>query len=215
MVAMCMDFATPSTAQTTLLGNAVFLTAIEPARVLAYVERTPLATRTATEASLATAASQRGRTYALERTSDATAVAAQLNRTDHDVLLVYEQVGANAGTLGGIGTSWQSAAAAFAGDGGVVVVLTGTAGVAMSALIDNLGIFSAQSAVGHTGKRYTVASPGDALSVSVVSPFLGVSQSCTFSHTDTASGSLVFVTVGAEAPGTDEPGVVHRIVPPT
>lgn len=216
MIAMCMnyEFFNSNAAQTVLLGNAIFLSSQERVRILGYTKHTTTALRNSTNAALAAAAQARGRSYRISYETDAADVVDRLDRSDFDVLLVYDQVNAPAGVLATTGATWATAAADFAGEGGVVLALTGGAvGSEMDELISALGISNVTDMIDNTGDRFHVRAAGDALAINVVSPFLGIQKSCVFDTTDVPAGDRVFV-IGDTDPGvgTGLPGVVHRIV---
>jgi len=218
MIAMCMNYAqyAPTSAQRVLLGNAVFLTNQTPARVLAYVADTPTALRNTTLSTIAAAASALGRSYQLTEETNASNVVSNLNRSNYDVLLVYDQPTATAGELGTTGSSWNAVAQQFAKDGGTVVVLAGQGGVGeVGQLISGLGILNVSGLIDRVAERLYVQAPGDALGINVVSPFLGINDSCAFSTADSATGARVFVVTDANPnDGVGAPVVVHVIVQP-
>jgi hypothetical protein len=85
----------------------------------------------------------------------------------------------------------------------------------MPDLIDAIGLFASTGTPDHVGSRYYVQAPGDAVGVNVVSPFVGVSQSCIFNIDDPESRDLVYVVTDTNPnSGVGDPGVVHRIVSP-
>jgi hypothetical protein len=116
--------------------------------------------------------------------------------------------------LGELGASWASTVSDFSRTGGVTVILSGGGGRGeMSDFISNLGLMQVQGSENYDGERYYVSSPGDAIGINVVSPFLAIRTSCLFNTNDEASGDLVFVVRGGSAPDA-APGVVHRIIAP-
>lgn len=215
MVAMCMSFEEPSPSQTKLLGNAVFLVSETPVRILAYVRDTSPEAKSGTDFSLTQAAVAKGRSFVKTEVTGLSSVANQLDRADFDVLLVYDQEEAPSGQLQTLGDDWAPLIQTFTELGGVVVVLTGGGGTSeMHELIDAIGVAGVNNTAGYDG-TYQVAAPGDAVGINVVSPFLAVDTSCTFSIPGMPSADLVYVTTAADAgPNSGDPGVVHRIVTP-
>lgn len=212
-IAICASYERTTSGQTTLLANSVFLSARTPVRILAFVRNTSSASLAGTDAALESAATLKGRGYNITKVTALNSVNNLLNRSDFDVLLVYDQQNAPSGQLAELGTSWASTVEGFSRTGGVIVVLTGGAGSGeMTDFIENIGLFSVDGTDNHNGERFYVQAPGDAVGINVVSPFLAAQNSCLFETTAQASSDLVFVVSGTEPP--TDPAVVHRIVPP-
>jgi hypothetical protein len=216
MVAICMSFEQPATSPTKILSNAIFLASENPARILAYVRDTSPAVEAGTEASLVQAAVSKGRSFQKTEVTSNTAIQMQLNRTDFDVLLVFDQDEAPAGALAALGAASVATVQSFAEQGGVVVVLTGGGGTSeMDDLIDAWGIANVGNLVNYDGGTYRVDAPGDAVGINVVSPFLGVTTSCTFSVPGMPGADVVYVVTASDmGPSNGDPAVIHQIVTP-
>lgn len=216
MVALCMSFESSSSAQTNLLGNAIFLATTSPVRILAYTRDASAAAVSGTNQALAAAAAARGRTFEKTEVTGLNAVTNQLTRADYDVLIVYDQQNAPAGRMEDRAVAWAPTIQTFADLGGIVVVLTGGAGTSeMDEFIDGISIASVSGTTNYNGKSYAVVAPGDALAIGVVSPFLAVPTSCVFTGAPAQDGELIYVTEGASSgQGQGDPGVIHRIVVP-
>lgn len=216
LIAMCMSFESQSSPQTRLLANSVFLSVANPVKILGYVKDTPSQVESGTDFALSQAASLQGRAFETTKVSDPDVIAELLTRTDYDVLIVYDQPQAEAGSLADSGQAWAETVQEFTRTGGVVIVLGGQEGVGeMHELIEELGLFSASGTSAMDDQRYYVQAPGDAVGINVVSPFLGVESSCVYSTSDAPAGDFVFVVTDSEPDdGLGSPGVVHRIVVP-
>ncbi len=211
-VAICASYERNTVGQTELLANSIFLGPLNPVRILGYIRDTGSASEVGTDYALSMAAQRRGRDYTMTKVTALNSINNQLNRSDFDVLLVYDQQNAPSGRLPDLGTSWAEPVDDFSRTGGAVVILTGGANDEMGDFIENLGLFSVDALSNHDGERFYVQAPGDAIGINVVSPFLATRTSCLFETSDSSSGELVFVVTGPDPPA--DPAVVHRIVPP-
>lgn len=216
MVALCMSFETASPAQTIILGNAVFLAQGSSVRILAYTRDASSASINGTNQALVSTAAARGRAFEKTDVTGLNSVGNQLNRTDYEVLIIYDQENAPAGRMESRATAWAPAIQTFAELGGIVIVLTGGDGISeMDEFIAGIGIAGVSGTTSHDGNNYSVVAPGDALAIGVVSPFLAVPSSCVFNGAPAQDGELIYVTEGADpGPGVGDPGVIHRIVVP-
>jgi hypothetical protein len=201
-----------SSPQTTLLGNAVFLPLGNPVRILAYGEHSPNAIETKVNQAIGWSATAKGRTYVITPANTASAVTNQLDKTNFDVLLVYDQTNAPAGALGAAGTAWASTLASFVAAGGVVVIPSGGGGTGqMSELVTNAGLLAV------TGQTLLGASvlynnaPFDAVGLNVLSPYVSLKQTCTWNTATTPGPKVVFVVENGPAGGAGDPVVIHRI----
>ncbi len=217
VVLACMDYQTPAknTAQTTLMGNAVFLPLHNPVRILAYSEYAPQGERDLVNLDIQYAAAARGRTFSITPLSKASAATATLTINDYDVFLVYDQTAAPKGELATVGNTWQTSSVvdSFAAAGGMVVVLTGGKSemdqfLSNSQLMDVTG-----ETVVSTGFLYNRA-PADALGANVISPFSAPMNSCTFTTSLTPDSDNIFVVTDAATPLVGAPVVVHRVIEP-
>ncbi len=212
-IAICASYERNTAGQNTLLSNAVFIGASDPVRILGFVRDTERASEVGTDYALNQAARIAGREYNITKVTALNSVNNQLTRSDFDVFLVYDQQEAPAGRLGELGSSWADPILDFSRTGGVVVLLTGGGGTGeMGDFIENAGIFNVDGISNHDGERLYVKSPGDAVGINVISPFLATSTSCLFDTKDESTGDLVHVVTGPEP--QEEPAVVHRIVLP-
>jgi hypothetical protein len=216
MVALCMSFEQPSSVQTQLLANSVFLASEAPVRILAYARNTSAGSKAGTDSSLVQAGAVKGRSFAKTEVTGLGAVQNQLDRADYDVLLVYDQQNAPAGEMATTGAAWAPVVQTFTELGGIVVVLTGGGGTSeVHELIDGIGLLSANNTLGYDGGTYQVSAAGDSVAINVVSPFLAVPTSCTFSVPGMPDPDVTYVVVGADAgPNNGDPSVAHRIVSP-
>ena len=207
------DYATtpPSTAQGTVLQNAVFIPTTNPLRVMSFERYSDANAVTSAKAILAGRAAQLQRTIAYTVSTVDGDVPAKLLATSFDVLVVHDQKSAPAGALSTLGTSWASTLLAFAKAGGVIVVLDGDTGTAeMPQFSTSGGLFQVTShAPVAAGAAVTVTGFGDDVGVGVLSPY-GV-----WNHTATFTlASLTNVTlVVKNGDGTGDPIVAHRVVP--
>ncbi|MFO0565143.1 MAG: hypothetical protein U0263_05745 [Polyangiaceae bacterium] len=216
VVLLCASFeqASQSSSITLLLGNAVFLPPQNPVRILGYVEHTPNAIQNKLGQVLGWSAQAKGRSYTLTPTTSPSAIPTQLKKADYDVLLVYDQPNAPAGALGSSGSSWAATVASFVGGGGVVVVASGGGGVGeVDELVTNAGLLSvSQQAAVPNGTVMANLAPFDAVGLNVLSPFVALKQSCTFSTSASPGPGTVFVVAPMSGDaGASAPMVVHRI----
>ena len=205
------DYASaPSTfsSQARVLSNAVLMPASNPLRVMSYEEFASASAVSNAESLVAAEAKQLGRGVSFVATTSSATVAT-IDETSYDVLLVHDQREAPSGTLGTIGSSWESDGhvAEFLHSGGVVVVLTGGGGVGeMPALVSNAGLLSVTSETSITG-ALTVLAPADAVGSGVVSPYIPKPSTVTL-DTEANGGDVVWV-VGQDG----APVVVHKVMP--
>jgi hypothetical protein len=82
----------------------------------------------------------------------------------------------------------------------------------MSDLINNAGLLEVSGQRDATAVRLLNRAPADAVGINVLSPFLSISDTCTFVTTSEPSPSTVFVVSPSEEVGS--PVVVHRIALP-
>jgi hypothetical protein len=199
--------------QTTIIGNAVFLPPQNPVRILAYAEHSPANIETSVNQAIGWAAQQKGRTFQTTAANTAAMVQSELVKTKYEVLLVYDQTTAPAGTLGPAGTSWASAIANFVAVGGVVVVQSGGGGTGdMKSLLTNAGLLTVTAQTNIDGSLLYNQAPFDALGVNVISPYVAQTSTCTLTTPTPPGSNLVFVvTDAAPDAGAGNPVVVHRI----
>ncbi|HEX4336813.1 MAG TPA: hypothetical protein VH062_12930 [Polyangiaceae bacterium] len=219
-ITFCMDFRTAAGAGTPpeqLLENAVFVGSKANVRILGYTENATPAVTTVVNATLTTAAQNRGRAFTLTASTSSLDVANELNVTKFDVLLVYDQPAAPAGRLAVAGTSMADAVDAFVHAGGVVVVLAGDTGRGeMAAFVTALGVLPVSGQTLVTGSLLYDRGPADAIGVNVLSPFRAPNVTCRFATTAMPDDTTVFVvTDSPSSSGTlGAPVVVHRVIAP-
>lgn len=221
---LCMDLnsAMTDSGPSDLLGNAVFMPAVNPVNVLAYTRGATPAAVTKVHNLLKAEGATRGRSVVISEVSTVAKVISDLNTTDYQVLLVHDLDQAAAGAAAATATDWESGStiSSFAKAGGVVVVLDGSDGRgemhefinAANLLVDSGLTLSGQTEI--TGDRVFNQAPADVLGTNVLDNFLGTSHSCTFDTTGTPSKSTVFVITDDAAEGQGAPVVIHRVIAP-
>ncbi|MBE7480947.1 MAG: hypothetical protein HS104_13320 [Polyangiaceae bacterium] len=214
VVLLCMSFEQnqQSSPGTALLGNAVFLPPGNPVRVLAYDEFSPNPIENKVKQAIGWAAAAKGRSYTATAVGSSAAVPSQLDKQSFDVFLVYDQTAAPAGALAAAGSAWNAALASFVQKGGVVVVASGGGGTGeMGALIQSAGLLSVSGQTDVTGQVLFNLAPWDAVGLNVLSPFLALNRTCSFTTSAQSGPGLTFVVSGAADAGAAAPVVVHRV----
>lgn len=167
-------FATPSkTSQARILENAVLLSPTTPVRVLAYQRYASANAVTKVSAILADAQARSGRTIQTTGTSTDGALIG-VTKATYDVVLVYDQLSAPAGSMGTLGAAAKPALGAFTHIGGVVIMLDGATGAnpQMHQFSTATGLLTvAQHQSVGAGQQLEIIAPTDALATGVVSPF--------------------------------------------
>lgn len=217
VVAICHDYrVTFSTSmQNRLLGNAVFLPTGNPVRILAYDEFAANLHKNRVNSRISAEAGLRGRTFTQDFVSVSADVPSELSIGDYDVFLIYDQASAMAGQLATAGTNIAVAADSFARAGGTIVVLDGGQGVGeMHELLTNATLLQIDGQVDGTGGQLFNQAPADAVGINVLSPFLALTNSCTFDTTTPQSGTNVHVITDDATVGAGAPAVIHRVVLP-
>jgi hypothetical protein len=200
-----------TSAQTALLGNAMFLPPKNPVRILAFDAYAASSTKNKLNQTIQWAAQAKGRTYDLTYASSSAQVVDGLNVLDFDVFLVYEQATAPAGALGTLGNAWFTTLGSFVKAGGIVFVSSGGSTPEMAKLIDNAGLLPVTGHAKITGSTAHNVAPTDAIGVNVISPFLTLKETCTFETSAAPGPSTVFVVTDSATPGVGAPVVVHRV----
>ena len=214
VVLMCMDFTQSFNGQpaTTLLGNAVFLSAKRPVRILAYNRYAAPAVERQVIATIRWAAPN-AQSYGITAVNVDDDVPRDLSPLSYEVLLVYDQPNAPPGTLGALGTAWASALASFTEAGGTVIVLDGGGGE-MYEFLTNAGLLAVTGEIPLTGQLY-VRSGTDALAQRTVSPFRALPRTCGFLTSIVPDSATAFVVTDTSSGEWGNPVVVHRaILPP-
>jgi len=214
---ICSDVnsANASSSLTTLLGNAVFMSATNPVSVLAYTRGASAAAVTRVNQVIEWAGDARGRSAEITEVRTVSAVTSNLNVDDYQVLLVHDLDQASSGEPAAAATTWESGSAltSFARAGGTIIVLDGADGTAeMHELITAGNLLSVTGQTEITGDQVWNQAPFDVLGANVLSPFLGTSHTCTFDTTATSDNETIFVLTDDEAGGA--PIAVHRVIAP-
>lgn len=196
-----------------LLGNAVFLAAHEPVRILdyrqfAYPTDSP---STKVDDLLAAEAQARGRVIAWTQGTTAAGLPTQIGSGQFDVLLVHDQAQAPAGLLGALGAAWAPSIDTFVSEGGIAVVLATAEGSGeMADLLTASGLLAASAVTDVTGETLENAGWLDSLGQNVLSPFLAKPSSASIATSELPGPKLSFV-VRTEA---GAPVAIHRVVVP-
>ena len=210
------DYAAPGVrvSEARLLSNAVFLPPSNPLRVISF-EQFAIASQVATvKRVLSAAALASGRTLSITSASDFTLVPAELSSATCDVLLVYDQADAPAGTLQTVGTTWQASLGPFVAAGGDVVVLDGASGAnpQMSAFLTTANLLQTTSETPLAqGTQLLVVASGDSVGNSVVSPYAAQTDTVSFVTTEANGGGVTYVVDHLGTSGL-APVVVHKTV---
>jgi hypothetical protein len=200
---------TVASSQARVLSNATLIPTSNPLRVMSYEEYASGTAVSNAESLVNAEAKLLGRGVSFVSVTSSSAVSSGINVTSYDVLLVHDQLNAPSGTLGAIGSTWESDGniATFLHAGGVVVVLTGGTGTAeMPALTTNAQLLSIQAESVISGSLDVLA-PADAIGLGVVSPY--IPKPSTVSLTTEADGGDVVWVVGQSG----APVVVHKVMP--
>jgi hypothetical protein len=213
-----VNSANASSSLTTLLGNAVFMPAINPVNVLAYTRGAAANAVNRVNQVITWAGSARGRTAKITPATTALAVTENLNINDFQVLLIHDLDQAASGEPASVAADWETGKVltSFSRAGGVVVVLDGGDGTGeMHELINAgnllLGPITGQTEI--TGDQVFNQAPFDVLGVNVLSPFLGSSHTCTFDTNLTSDDETIFVLSDDSDPG-GAPIAIHRVIAP-
>jgi hypothetical protein len=205
-----------STAFERLLGNAVFLSSVEDIRILAYEEFAPAAVVNSVKLTMNSMAADRGRTFTMTEVFTSVEVTNNLDTTNFEVLLVFDQQLAPLGRLAETGSNWEPTLTPFVRAGGIVIVLAGPTG--RGEMDDFLTASNLLPVFGQrlvTNTEVYNRAPGDAIGLGVISPLLALRESCVF-DTDPPDQNTTFVVT--DTPASDgnlgNPLVVHRVVAP-
>jgi hypothetical protein len=196
------DYVSRREGMSNLIGNAVFLAAGNPARVLAYEGDTTAAAIAGTHAAISEVAGDSGRSW-IRTVTSAAELAAQL--ATHDVLLIYAQTNADDASLSSLGQALSDPLRAFLAAGKVVVLLDGASSknTGTYRILQDAGLFRAtMRAVVPNGEVLMVASPGDAVATQVPRSYAAEESTVFF---DTPNKSVVVQTAAGG------PVVVHMV----
>jgi hypothetical protein len=205
-----------SSAQTTLLGNAVFLPRRDPVRVLAYSEHAESAIMNSTDRTIRWAGTNLNLTADITRTASLTQIESELTLVNYDVFLVYDQSQAASGQLAAAGAQLAATLDAFTSPGGVVVVMSGGTGIGeMPAFATSAGLANISAETPYTSELAYNRASFDVIGFGVISPFLTLASSCTLTTTEAPASDTVFVvTDTAPTMGVGAPVVLHKISAP-
>jgi hypothetical protein len=200
-----------SSAQVTLLGNAIFQSVASAVRVLAYDEFADPATVTRIENWLSTMATGRGKSVTISKASGWSTVPQQLTVQQYQAFLVYDQALAPDDQMATTGTLWNAAMNAFAKGGGIIVALDGGSAGHMKDLLTNGGLLAVTDETDVTGTQINVDAPTDVVGLNLPNVLAARKTTVAFTTTQTRDNYHVFVV-------TDSTGmlpiVVHSVPKP-
>jgi hypothetical protein len=219
---LCMDFnsASPASAPTQLLGNAVFAPPTNPVKVLAYTRGASAAAVNRVNQVIGWGAPP-SRSAEFTEAKTVEAVTANLNIADYQVLLIHDLDQAAPGEPAAAANRWESdrVLSSFSKAGGVIIVLDGGDGtgemnelINAGKLLDPAGQISIIGQTDVTGELVWNNAPFDVVGSNVLSPFLGTSHTCTFDTAAKASSDTIFVLSDDQAGGL--PIAIHRVIAP-
>jgi hypothetical protein len=222
---ICSDFnsADAPSAWTILLGNAIFLPATNPVRVLAYTRGAAPSAVTRVNTVIGWAGEKRGRTFEITEAKTVDDVTKKLNIDDFELLLIHDLDRAKPGEPAAAATTWESSSVltSFSRVGGTVVVLDGGDGIQemhelinAGKLLDPSGAETVSGQTDMTNGFVWNNAPADALGVNVFEPFRGTSHTCTFDTNAAPRSDLIFVLSDDEASGVGDPIAIHRVIVP-
>jgi hypothetical protein len=194
-----------SSAQVTMLGNAIFQSVAATVRVLAYDEFADPATAARIESWLVTMAMARGRSVMIAKPPGWTAVPQQLTVMQHQVLLVYDQALAPANQMATTGTLWNGAMSAFAKGGGIIVALDGGSAGSMKDFLTNGGLLAVTAETDVVGTQLIVDAPTDVVGQNLPNVFAARRNTVAFTTTQMRDNYHVFVV-------TDSTGMLPVVV---
>jgi hypothetical protein len=199
------DFTTTRVGMNRIAGNAVFLGAGAPVRVLVYEGRARAAAIAGTDVAIeqVSAASGRGWTRIPVTRGNVPSMLASA-----DAFVVYAQRDATDAELTAIGAEWGAALDTFVRRGGAVVVFetNSTTNVGTFQILGAAGLLSVVSRTVITGTIVQVdsAAAGDAVAIGVPPMYRAETTSVRFDSTES-------LTIVRDAVG---PVVIHRVVGP-
>lgn len=199
------DFTTTRVGMNRIAGNAVFLGAGAPVRVLVYEGRARAASITGTDLAINQVSTSRGRSWTR---IPVTRTEVPLMLASVDVLVVYAQRDESDAELQAIGIEWGLAMTSFVRRGGVVVVFDtgGATNVGTFQLLSSAGLLAVTARTVITGAivRVDAAALGDAVAIGV--PSMYRAETTTVRFDTTSPLTIVHDDIG--------PVVVHRVVAP-
>jgi hypothetical protein len=193
-----------------LLGNAVFLSANEPVRVLEYKQLASTGSPSKVKTLLQNEAKSRMRTLKFANETSWGELDQMLHISTYDVLFVHNQDLAPPGDLAEIGAGLNGAIGGFLAEGGVVVTLaTATGTNEMDEFLTASGLLDTTALSGVAGQSLFNEGFLDALGQNVLSPFLAKASSARIETTEVPGPDTSFVILT----GDDVPVAVHKVVP--
>jgi hypothetical protein len=208
------DYSDPtlleSSAQVTMLGNAIFQGVAPAVRILAYDEFADSATVTRIASWISNMATARGRTVTMVKAPTFTLVPQRLTITQYHVLLVYDQAHA-ADEMATAGTLWNAAMSAFSKGGGIVVALDGGSAGQMKDFLTNGGLLAVTGETDITGTQLRVDAPTDVVGQNLPNVFAAKKATVGFTTTQMRDNYHVFVVTD---PTGMLPVVVHSVPMP-
>jgi len=205
-----------SSAQAKVLSNAVLLASPKNIKVRSYEENSSIAAVAKVKSTLTAAAISQGRTITYTVATQSSDVTS-MTTSNTDVLVVYDQLNAGAGTLATLGAGWAATLATFTQGGGMVVVLDGQGGAnpQMAALIKSANILDvASDTFVKVGTALVVVAPQNAVGLGVLSPYGAGVRSVHFACNEANAGFVTYVVVDPTGDaGTTAPVVVDKIIP--
>ena len=199
------DTLTESSAQVTMLGNAVFQSVATTVRVLAYDEFADAATVTRIESWLTTTATARGKSVNISKAPGWTDLPPQLTVQQSQVFLVYDQARAATNQMATTGTFWNAAMSAYAKGGGIIVALDGGSAGRMRDFLTNGGLLEVTDETDVTGTQLNVDAPTDVVGQNLPNVFAARRTTVAFTTTQMRDNFHVFVV-------TDSTGMLPVVV---
>ncbi|MEJ7733229.1 MAG: hypothetical protein WKG00_29045 [Polyangiaceae bacterium] len=193
-----------------LLGNAVFLAANEPVRVLEYKPFSSTGSPTKVKTLLQNEAKSRMRTLKFSNETSWGELGQMLHVSTYDVLFVHNQDLAEPGDLAEIGAGLNGPLGDFLAEGGVVVTLATAIGTnEMDEFLTSAGLLDTTAISGVAGQNVFNEGFLDALGQNVLSPFLAKASSARIETTEVPGAQTSFVILTSD----DAPLAVHKVVP--
>jgi hypothetical protein len=201
----------PSAAVAQVVANAVFLPTTNPVKVLAFDGWADTTTNGAVDSvGKILGSGKSGRTWAPTRVGSEADLLANLNIDAFDVLLVYDQPNAPAGSLATLGDGLAAQILSFGQSGGVVVVLDGGGGRAeMPWFLRRSGVLDVTEERNATGLTLETLAFSDAVGLGVLSSYLAPARSVSFGLGVSLSKDLVSII---DDPASSRPVVLHTVV---
>jgi hypothetical protein len=201
----------PSASVAQVLANAVFLPTTNPVKVLAFDGWADKSANGAVDGVAKILGSGKsGRAWSPTRVGTEAEILAKLNIDAFDVLLVYDQPNAPAGSLATLGDDLAAQLLSFGQSGGVVVVLDGGGGRAeMPWFLRRSGVLDVTEERNATGLTLETLAFSDAVGLGVLSSYLAPAKSVSFGLGLPVSKDLVSII---DDPATSRPVVLHMVV---